>query len=428
MAAARSRESKGQRERLLRVLAAATFLIFFQAYMVAPLIPRLSAVFAVSSQTMGFIVPAYMIPYGVSTLFYGLLSDRLGRRRIMLASLLAFVVLTALTATARSASQLIFWRLMTGLGASGVVPLALALMGALFPYEQRGRPLGWLFGAMAGGMAFGSTFGALLEPFIGWRGIFLGVSLLSTGILGLLFPSQHLLGGAPPAPTGTVRDLFAAYKSLLEPGRGQRTYAYVLLNAVFHSGVFTWLGLYFAQRHGLGEVGIGLALLGYGVPGFLLGPIIGRAADRWGRRWLMPTGLGIAAIAAGVLIFDVPLVVAALAATLLSLGYDMTQPLLAGIVTALGGKRGGQAMGLNVFTLFTGFGIGSFLFGEALRLGFGPALAIFSTVQMGATAAALPLFRSETTARSSSNLVDAGPKSYKEPTKRKGNDGTESRR
>src|SRR5437867_11800611 len=133
MAAALGTVSEEQRERLLRVLSAATFLIFFQAYMVAPLIPRLSSVFGVSSQTIGFIVPAYMIPYGVSTLFYGLLSDRLGRRRIMLASLLAFITLTALTATAQSALQLIFWRLMTGLGASGVVPLALALMGILFP-------------------------------------------------------------------------------------------------------------------------------------------------------------------------------------------------------------------------------------------------------------------------------------------------------
>lgn len=406
MAEARS-EGKDQRERLLQVLSAATFLIFFQAYMVAPLIPRLSTVFGVASQTIGFIVPAYMIPYGVSTLFYGLLSDRLGRRRVMLASLFAFVVLTALTATAQSASQLIFWRLMTGLGASGVVPLALALMGTLFPYEQRGRPLGWLFGAMAGGMAFGSTFGALLEPFVGWRGIFLGVSLLSAGVLGLLLPYQRLLSDAPPAPTGTVRDLFAAYKSLLEPGRGLRTYAYVLLNAVFHSGVFTWLGLYFARRYGLGEVGIGLAILGYGVPGFLLGPIIGRAADRWGRRWLVPIGLGIAAVAAGILMSDVSLVVAALAVTLLSLGYDMTQPLLAGIVTTLGGKRGGQAMGLNVFTLFTGFGLGSLLFGEALRLGFGPALAIFSAVQLGAAVAAIFLFRSETASRSSINPAEA---------------------
>jgi len=42
--------------------------------------------------------------------------------------------------------------------------------------------------------------------------------------------------------------------------------------------------------------------------------------------------------------------------TALSLGYDMTQPLLAGIVISLDAKRGGEAMGLNVFALFTGFG------------------------------------------------------------------------
>jgi len=395
MAEILDRAGQDQRERLLRVLSAATFLIFFQAYMVAPLIPRLATAFAVSEQMIGFIVPAYMIPYGVSILVYGLLSDRLGRRRIMLTSLLAFVGLTALTATAQSASQLVLWRLATGVGASGVVPLALALIGALFPYAQRGRPLGWLFGAMAGGMAFGSTFGALLEPFVSWRGIFLGVSVLGAGVLSLLLPSQRLLGDASHTSTGTLRDLLTAYGSLLGPGRGRRTYAYVLLNAVFHSGVFTWLGVYFARRYGLGEVGIGLALLGYGVPGFLLGPLIGRIADRWGRRWLVPTGLGVAALAASMLIFEVPLVVAAIAVTLLSFGYDMTQPLLAGIVTTLGGQRGGQAMGLNVFTLFTGFGLGSLLFGVALPLGFGTVLALFSAGQLLAAVAALPLFRSE---------------------------------
>lgn len=140
-----------RQEHLLWVLSGATFLIFFQAYMVAPLIPRLAAVFGISAQAIGLTVPAYMIPYGISTLFYGLLSDRLGRRRILLTSLFAFATFTALTATARSGPQLIFWRLATGFGASAVVPLGLAWVGATFPYERRGRPLGWLFGAMAGG-------------------------------------------------------------------------------------------------------------------------------------------------------------------------------------------------------------------------------------------------------------------------------------
>lgn len=384
------------RERFVRVLSAAAFLIFFQANMIAPLIPRLSIAFGVSDQTIGLIIPVYMIPYGIAALFYNLLSDRIGRRRIMLASLVAFVVLTTLTATAQTASQMIFWRLLTGLGASGVVPLALALMGASFSYEQRGRPLGWLFGAIAGGVAFGSTLGVVLEPFIGWRMLFIGVGGAAAGVLGLLLPYRALFGGPAAGPPLSLGAIFLGYRSLLEQRHALRTYGYVLLNGMFATGVYTWLGLYFARRHALGGVGIGLALLGYGVPGFLLGPIIGRAADRWGRRWLIPAGLGISAIGAGILIFDVPLVVAALAVTILSLGYDMTQPLLAGIVTALGGRRIGQAMGINVFTIFIGSGIGSFLFGEALRLGFSPALAIFSTVELAGAIAAIPLFRFET--------------------------------
>ncbi len=387
----------GDRERLLRGLAAATFLIFFQAYMVAPVIPCLSAVFGVSAQAIGLVVPAYMIPYGIATLFYGLLSDRLGRRPIMLASLLAFILFTALTATAQSASQLILWRLLTGLGASGVVPLALALMGDLFPYERRGRPLGWLFGAMAGGAAFGATVGVILQAFVGWRMLFVGVGAAAACVLALLFPYRSLFRPPSVGPVLSIREIFRGYRGLLAVGRGVRTYGYVLWNGIFHGGVFAWLGVYLAQRYGLGDVGIGLALLGYGIPGFLLGPTMGRAADRWGRRWLVPAGVGIASISVAVLILRIPLLTAPVVAATLSLGYDMMQPLLAGIVTDLDRKRVGQAMGLNVFFLFTGFGIGSLLFGEALRLGFGVALAIFSAVHLMAAFAAIPFFRSEGT-------------------------------
>jgi predicted MFS family arabinose efflux permease len=382
-------------ERLLRLLAAATFVIFFQAYMVAPIIPRLARVFGTSPERVGLAVPAYLIPYGFATLIYGILSDRIGRRRIMLASLSAFIVLTALTATARTEVQLTMWRLATGLGASAVVPLSLALIGRLFPFEQRGRALGWLFGAMAGGMAFGSTFGAVLEPVVGWRGLFLGVSAMAVVLLALIFRRREMLGDPDPSVHVYLAAVLAGYAELLGTPRARRTYAYVVINAIFHSGVFTWLGLYFVKRYGLGEIGIGLALLGYGVPGFLFGPAIGRAADRWGRRWLIPMGLAIAALSAAALALPLPLAVAVVAVTLLSLGYDMTQPLLAGIVTTLGGKRAGLAMGLNVFGLFVGFGLGSLIFSVALQRGLQPALLSFGGTLLVAAALALPAFRDE---------------------------------
>src|SRR5229473_5148314 len=182
---------------LLYVLAAATFLIFFQAFMIAPLIPRLAQIFHASPTTIGLAVPAYLIPYGLMTLVWGPLSDRVGRRRVILASMAAFVVLTAVTAAVGSASWFIALRAITAVGASGVVPIALALLGDLFVFEERGRALGWLFGAMAGGIGVGSTAGALLEPVIGWRGLFIAVAAAGGAVGVALACRRSELGSVP---------------------------------------------------------------------------------------------------------------------------------------------------------------------------------------------------------------------------------------
>lgn len=191
-----------------------------------------------------------------------------------------------------------------------------------------------------------------------------------------------------------MRAVAAGYTALLRSRRGQRTYGYVLINAVLHSGVYTWLGLYLQQRFGLGEVAIGLALLGYGIPGFLLGPVIGRLADRHGRARIIPAGVALGAVCALLLAIPFPLLAVALVIATLSLGYDMTQPPLGGIVTALPGHRG-QAMGLNVFTLFVGLGLGALMFQALLPAGFPTALGIFGVAALAAAALAVPLFRDE---------------------------------
>lgn len=384
-----------QRERLLFILSAATFLIFFQAYMVAPLIPKLAEIFQVSSQKIGLVVPAYMIPYGVSTLFFGILPDRIGRKKIMIFSFIGFIVLTFLTVFSFNVKQFILLRFITGLVASGIVPLSLSLIGQLYSFETRGRPLGWLFGAMAGGMAFGSTLGAIVEPLIGWQGLFGLTSLISLIVFFIFFPFRNFLGEAGGTSEMSFVNFFNSYKSLISDKRGKRTYSYVFFNAVFHSGVFTWLGYYFKHVYNLTEPQIGLALLGYGVPGLLFGPMIGKLADRYGRRWLIPIGLAIAALSAFLLGVRLPVVVSTLAVTTLSLGYDMTQPLLAGIVTAIGGKKPGQAMGLNVFLLFLGFGVGSALFGSILSMGLVSALILFAIFQTILFLISIQIFQSE---------------------------------
>lgn len=389
-----------QHERLFALLSIAGGLIFLQGYMIAPLIPRLAEVFNVPVQEIGFIVPAYMLSYALLALFYGVLSDRFGRWSIIRISLAIFVICTALTATAQTASQMAAWRLLTGIGASGVIPLTFALIGDLFPFDQRGSKLGLVFAAMEGGMAAGSAGGAILEPFLGWRWLFIGTAVLAALVLWRL----HLYGALFDTPKieklPSIRQIFRGYSQILTSFRGQRTYAYVLWNGIYHSGVYTWLGLYLSQRYNMDALSIGFTILGYGIPGLLLSSLIGRAVDRWGRRWLIPSGLVMAALAGIAMIFDIPANVTTIAVLVLSVGYDLTQPLFVGIVTDLGDANSlGQTMGLKVFTLFTGFGVGSLIFGELLHFGFGASLATFGGIQLISGLIAIPLFWQEVPSR-----------------------------
>lgn len=361
--------------------------------MVAPLIPRLADVFHTKVYWIGLAVPAYLLPHGTATLAWGPLSDRLGRRTVILMSLLLFIAFTIGTASSSGVAGFLTWRIATGIGAAGIVPISLTLIGDVVPFRLRGRALGWLFGSIAGGTATGATVGALLEPVIGWQSLFLAVAVLSALVVMAAVALRALPRLPRPAPV-PLSIIVRGYTALLSFARGRHTYSYVLINAVVQSGVYTWLGVYLHQRFGLGEAGIGFALLGYGIPGLLFGPVIGHLADRYGRSRIIPVGVALTGVCALLLAAPLPLVAVQAAIVALSLGFDLTQPLLAGIVTDLRGNRA-QAVGLMAFTLFTGFGLGSLLFQIALTRGFAAALILFGCAALSAAAIAIPLFRAE---------------------------------
>lgn len=380
---------------MLPAICSAAFLVFVQTFMVAPLIPRLAVVFDSPIAWVALAVPAYIVPQGLTTLWVGPLSDRLGRRAVILGSLLTFIALTAATATARHIGAFIAWRVATGVSAAGVVPICLTLIGDVVPFQRRGRAIGWMFGSIAGGTATGAVVGALLEPVAGWRSLFLGVAALCTALV----VCAQVTGAFPRLVRSRVKATWSAvihgYAELLSQVRAQRTYGYVLLNAILQSGVFTWLGVYLHQRFGLDETGIGLVLLGYGIPGMLFGPVIGKLADRYGRSVLVPTGVALTGACALLLALPLPLDAVRIAIVLLSLGFDLTHPQLAAVATDLRGGGRGQAVALMAFSLFVGFGLGSLLFQAALTLGLSGALDLFGAVALVAAVAAAVLFRGE---------------------------------
>ncbi|OOK71279.1 sugar (and other) transporter family protein [Mycobacterium kansasii] len=218
----------------LALLTSTAFLLFAQIFMVAPILPALARDFGSTEGMVGLGVPAFLVPYGWTVLVWGTVSDRWGRRRVILMSLCAFVVLTIVTPLATDVGQFIALRFVTGVAAGGVVPISVALIGDLVPYRRRGRVLGWVFGGAAGGMAFGAAGGALGEPLVGWHGLF---GVVAVGGLVLLVLGLWLVPDTAAAPhPSSVRQVAAGFAELLSTSRGRRTYGYVLVNAVLHAG------------------------------------------------------------------------------------------------------------------------------------------------------------------------------------------------
>src|SRR3546814_17474226 len=92
---------------------------------------------------------------------------------------------------------------------------------------------------MAGGMAFGSTFGAVLEPLLGWRGLFVLVDLAAVGVFVVLLLQRSLISSTRKAVLETMGELFLGYRDIHGTPRGPLTYGYVFVNTIFNLGVFT---------------------------------------------------------------------------------------------------------------------------------------------------------------------------------------------
>jgi predicted MFS family arabinose efflux permease len=382
----------------LWVMATLAFAVFYSNYMVPPLLPAISKEFAAPTYQLGWLIAGYLIPYGVSTLVYGALSDWWGRARTLVA-LLCFATTTMLMVSfAGSWRTLVVARILSGLGCGGIVTIALAIVGDRYPYAIQGRPMGRMFGGIAAGIGFGSRLGPILNPLVGWRNEFRVLACVCG--LGAVFVFENARSVVDmrkkPSSFGPV---IREYLIVLDMPRGGRTITFIFCNGAFHGGIFAWLGLLLSSRYHLHNAGIGLALAGYGLPGIFFGTTIGRWGDRYGRRYVVPFGFLWAAGCAFLLLPHSSRFVAALAITALSVGFDATHPLMSSITTSLDPRHRGQITGFATFANFSGMGTGALFFQHLIAFGFGTALAIFASVQTLVGFAALYGFRGERPSR-----------------------------
>jgi len=144
------------------------FDIMLYSMVLSSLMPALG----MSATTAGQLASLTLIASAAGGLIFGIVADRFGRTRALMASILIYSVFTAACGLAQNVLQLAIFRVLLGIGMGGEWASGAALVSETWPAEHRGKALGFMQSAWAIGFAAAAAVNALVLPIWGWRAVF----------------------------------------------------------------------------------------------------------------------------------------------------------------------------------------------------------------------------------------------------------------
>jgi AAHS family 4-hydroxybenzoate transporter-like MFS transporter len=202
--------------KLLSMCAAVLFLDGFDTQAIGYVAPALAKEWGLTRAALGPVFSAGLFGLMIGALLFGPLADRIGRKRIIIFSTLAFGIGALITAFVNDVSTLLAIRFLTGLGLGGAMPNAVAMTSEFNPRRRRATMVMIMFCGFSVGAALGGLLAAALIPHFGWRSVFVvgGIApLLLAPILALRLPeSVRFL-----ALTGRANDRVSNLLGLIGP-------------------------------------------------------------------------------------------------------------------------------------------------------------------------------------------------------------------
>jgi predicted MFS family arabinose efflux permease len=281
------------------VLVAFLWLIWLLNYLdrqvIFSLFPLLGKELHLSDLELGMISTSFLWVYAAASPLAGYLADRLGRKPMIILSLLVWSAVTWATGHVHTFTQLLIARGLMGISEACYLPAGLALIAAWHGEKTRAKATGVHYSGLYLGMVIGGALGGWLGSHYGWRAAFTVL-----GVFGMAYAAVCAIGirdRAPTAATSEQRSFFRAARDVFRlPGYSTLFGVFAALS-VANWVVYTWLPLYLYERFGMSLAEAGFAATFYLQAGSLLGVTIGGwFGDRRGARLsLQAAGLAAAA-------------------------------------------------------------------------------------------------------------------------------------
>lgn len=331
-----------------------------QVIIIAPILPRIGAALDIPATLLGTLITGYAVMLSLFALIMGPISDKFGRRHVLLIGSISMSAALFLHGIADSYLSLLTVRALAGAAGGALSGAAVAYVGDYFPYERRGWANGWVMSGIAFGQIIGVPVGTLLADFFGFRWPFLMFAfsmLLASILIWLVVPQPNVQRDLNRL---SVRGALTNYANLLK--RQDVTAVSVVYFLMFFSvGLYiTYLPTWLESTLHVNGTHIASLFFAGGIANIVTGPIAGRMSDRIGRKPLIVTsciGLGLIMVLTTYLVgsmFAAYLMFAA-AMVMVAMRISPFQSLVSSLVS---GERRGALMSLTVALGQIGVGIG----------------------------------------------------------------------
>jgi predicted MFS family arabinose efflux permease len=280
-----------QQESSPRTILFALWLLIFSAssqiIIMAPILPYIGEQLAMPERLQGLLITAYAVMVGIFAIIIGPISDKIGRRRILLIGTGAMAIALTLHGFAQTYQQLLVYRALAGVAGGILSGSVVSYVADYFPYEKRGWANGWIMSGAATGQIVGIPLGTIMAEYFGFRIPFImfGITMAITYlVIRVKVPQPNVvLNKGALTVIGSLRKY---YHIIRVPSQFASILAFFMMFVSI--GLFivyfpTWMQTNYQVD---GTFIASLFLVG-GIANVITGPKAGKLSDRIGRKSLV---------------------------------------------------------------------------------------------------------------------------------------------